>query len=709
MNRGFLSKWDQAGAPAWARSRAFRNERLISYGAIGLVLISIAGFLFDAAAGFIEHAGNGEWGWVIQAIIGKSLVGFVLFSGLVFQLARLGYLIRFSRHPALPDSEPEQVDSGQAPSLAILVPSYKEEPDVVRQTLMAAALQQSPNRRIVLLIDDPPASRNLEDAARLARTRNLPHEINALFDAPARGFEQALAEFLQRRGDGSLQPEKETKRLAALLLDAAEWLDRMAANTPVKDHADALFVERILRSLARSHRARAHALTAVLDPARFDLLLEYRRLTTLFKVEVTSFERKRYANLSHEPNKAMNLNSYLGLMGKGFREVESANGIELAQTDDAQATLRIPNADFIVVLDADSLILPDYSRRLTRFMGQPGNERVAVVQTPYASVPDAASAIERIAGATTDVQLMSHQGSTQFGAGSWVGASALVRRAALDDIVVVEEERGYPIFSYIRDRTLNEDTDTTVDLIRSNWTVYNYPDRLAYSATPPDFGSLLIQRRRWATGGLIILPNLFRYFLDRPSVRRLWESLVRAQYVLSAPVGSLGMAILVLYPFQSGTVWSMWVLPAFFAWLVIFGRDLMHNGRRPLDLFRALALNVMLLPINLAGTVNSIRQLCSRRKIPFQRTPKIQGRTSAPAGHIAAQLAQPLIAATQCATQALAHDWLGSLFMLLYATACTYSLHVFIGWHAAGEDLRARLQPLFSKVAVNKWRLIDER
>ena len=45
--------------------------------------------------------------------------------------------------------------------------------------------------------------------------------------------------------------------------------------------------------------------------------------------------------------------------------------------------------------------------------------------------------------------------------------------------------------------------------------LFNYPERLAYSATPPDFGSLLIQRRRWANGGVIIVPKLMRYLTAR--------------------------------------------------------------------------------------------------------------------------------------------------------------------------------------------------
>ena len=200
-----------------------------------------------------------------------------------------------------------------------------------------------------------------------------------------------------------------------------------------RGHNESLFVERILRAPARSHRRRACAWRAAPDPAPDDLLLEYRRLVSLFEVEVSSFERKRYANLPHAPNKAMNLNAYLSLMGRRFHERLSPEGRLLEESDPRWASLDVPAADFVIVLDADSLIVPEYSLRLIHFMTRPGHERVAVVQTPYTSVPGAEAAVERVAGATTDVQLMSHQGATRFGAGPWVGASALIRRAALEE------------------------------------------------------------------------------------------------------------------------------------------------------------------------------------------------------------------------------------------------------------------------------------
>ena len=98
---------------------------------------------------------------------------------------------------------------------------------------------------------------------------------------------------------------------------------------------------------------------------------------------------------------------------------------------------------------------------------------------------------------------------TYYGATFWVGANAVIRKGALEDIVEVEDVGGFEIRTYIQDRTVIEDTESSVDLGRDGWTLVNYPERLSYSATPPDFGSLVVQRRRWANGGLLILPKLW--------------------------------------------------------------------------------------------------------------------------------------------------------------------------------------------------------
>src|SRR3954468_5007339 len=192
--------------------------------------------------------------------------------------------------------------------------------------------------------------------------------------------------------------------------------------------------------LARELRLTVYALRAAqvqgMAPGADRMVELYLRLVRIFSVRMDNFERKLYANLPHEANKAMNLNSYISLMGQRWRREDAAGDVVLRPADEPQADdLDIPGTAYILTLDADSLLLRDYCLRLVYFLESPGNERVAVTQTPYSSFRGAPTRIERIAGATTDVQHILHQGMSYYGATFWVGANAVIRKQALEDIV----------------------------------------------------------------------------------------------------------------------------------------------------------------------------------------------------------------------------------------------------------------------------------
>ncbi len=97
---------------------------------------------------------------------------------------------------------------------------------------------------------------------------------------------------------------------------------------------------------------------------------------------------------------------------------------------------------------------------------------------------------------------------------------------------------------YVQDRTVIEDTESSIDLVANGWTLFNYPERLSYSATPPDFGSLSVQRGRWANGGLLIAPKFLRFAHQaRKEGRRQRRSAValRLNYMASICWASLGL------------------------------------------------------------------------------------------------------------------------------------------------------------------------
>lgn len=644
----------------------------------------------------------------MEVTVFAVVAGFLLYGSMVYLITRLGYWRRVAKHPGIDYEHLVQWAQSQTmPPLTILIPSYKEEPRIITMALLSAGLLDYPRKRVVLLLDDPPNPNTPADRRRLAEARRLTREVHDLLQTPAAWCRHALA---QDRAQGSPLPslQQRIERLADLHQQLARWFRVRAHQYDPRDRAEEFFATHVLTRRTTHHRARAAALRryaraagSQIRPAQ--IRQEYRYLVRLFTVPMSSFERKRYANLSHEANKAMNLNSYIGLLGKSWKRVGRPNGVFLTPSTPDHADFAVPDARYLITLDADSLLLPDYALRLIHFMEQPGHEHVAVVQTPYRAFPLAAGKLERIAGATTDIQSIIHQGLTAYRATYWVGANALLRTAALHDIGTVVREGPLTIMKYIQDRTVIEDTESSIDLILRQWSLYNYPAWLSYSATPPDFGSLLIQRRRWANGGLLILPKLVSYLIRKTHRRggKFLEVFVRAHYLVSLAAVSIGLLLVILYPFKTIEQRPIvWLMGAFLVYFFFYGRDLLRFGYTLGDLPRVYALNFMLLPVHLGGVLKSLQQLLTRRKTPFGRTPKVASRTRAPALYLLAEYGLFCYSALAVVFDSLSGKWMHATFSFINSLAFAYALTTFIGWREGTDDLRARVKELTQKVAT---------
>jgi hypothetical protein len=265
-----------------------------------------------------------------------------------------------------------------------------------------------------------------------------------------------------------------------------------------------------------------------------------------------------------------------------------------------------------------------------------------------------------------------------------------MRRAALEEIATAREERGHQIRVYIDDQILIEDAAATVDLLDKGWRVHHDEGRLAYSATPADFGALLIQRRRWANGGLLILPRLLRHSFRRPwSLGKLGGALLRIPNLISASLAGVGLPILLLYGFDDRLI-PLWLPPLLAGpYCMLYGRDLTRAGYRWADLPRVVALNVLLIPVNLGGTLQSLHQAFSGRPIPFQRTPKASGRTRTPLVYVIALYGFCAFALLTAVVDAITGRYVHILFPLLGGTIAAYGIVVFIGVANSRDDLLA--------------------
>ncbi len=677
------------------------SEKRIRMGRLAIVLTVSAWFAYMCLSifqQFIEGRANSAR-LVVEAVVYMTVVTALTASAMGYLITRIGFFYRISSHRRAPRAALDDFFDEHSPGLSVLVPSYQEDERVVRATLLSAALQEHPDLRVVLLIDDPPVPADAHAVNLLDQARSLPGRIQAQLAEPLRRFESSLLTFEEGHRTGEHLPTVDAMHTLASDYGAAvEWLRDLAASQEIVDHSDTFFADHVVGALADdldvigTAVAAAAAEGAVLPVRRMRQL--HRRLVATFKAELVCFERKQYVSLSHAPNKAMNLNSYIGLMGASYRETQTPMGTALVACAPRVADVTVPHTDYILTLDADSVLLPEYTARILYLMEQGAHSNVAVSQTPYSSFPGAATRIERIAGATTDLQHLVHQGLTHYDATFWVGANAILRKRALDDICEIDYEGDWEIRRYIQDRTVIEDTESTIDLGVHGWTLYNYPERLAYSATPPDFGSLCIQRQRWANGGLLILSKLsqqVRARRRRDERTRFGELFLRVNYMASIFWASVCLLVMLCYPFNSGLLNPILLLVALPYFLVMAG-DLVYCGYKRTDVFRIYGFNLILLPVNLSGSFASMLQLVTGEKSAFKRTPKVADRTTARAYYILAPMALVGLSAYTIVLDLTLSRWENLVYAVLNAALAGYAIVAFIGIGNCVVDLWLQLR-----------------
>lgn len=671
---------------------------------------------------FIE--GPKSYQFTLEAYGYLLVVTFLTASALIYLITRQGAFLRFERHVRVSRAILENYFLTNQPTITVLVPSHDEESEVIKKTLLSAALQEYPNIRIVLLVDDDRPNMSGEHLAKLEKTLALPHDIKKLLEKPYSRFSQALLKIEKQRPRKKTELGKLMKDTAEHYLWASSWLNTFAGTVKQEDHVDIFFTDQVLRELANDLKLVGEALLisqkekATLSAELLTQLL--RRLVWIFGAELEVFERKKYASLSHEPNKAMNLNSYIGLMGNRYRQVQTPEGLILVPASkDDKADVSVPDSDFILTLDADSILLREYCLRLVYFLQQPDNADVAVTQTPYSSFRGAPTRIERLAGATTDIQHILHQGMSYYGATFWVGANAVIRKRALEDIVEKEYVGGFEIKRYVQDRTVIEDTESSIDITLQGWRLVNYPERLSYSATPPDFGSLVVQRRRWANGGLIILPKMWAYYQQQKSKGKplsMFEFALRVNYMASIAWSNLGLVFLLAYPYD-GRLLSPFVLLAALPYFLAMASDLKYCRHNYSDVIRIYGFNLILLPVNIAGVLKSLQQALTIKKIPFARTPKIKNRTSAGLLYVISPLLIVGFSLFTLWRNIEGQNWGNAAFAGFNAFAATWAIFSYIGignlivdvWYGLTDLLYVEVTTKKSKVKETLNTPIDWR
>jgi cellulose synthase (UDP-forming) len=166
---------------------------------------------------------------------------------------------------------------------------------------------------------------------------------------------------------------------------------------------------------------------------------------------------------------------------------------------------------------------------------------------------------------------------------------------------------------------------------------------------------------------------------------------MRSYYLMSTFITSTAFLIVMLFRFDDRMV-STWVIVAACAYQFLYGLTLVRAGYGWKDLLGIYSLNMVLVPINFAGNLLSLRQIFTGRKAAFTRTPKIAGRTAVPMSYIVAEYGLLLLCLASFTADFGGGRLYHMVFSILNGAAFLYCIHRFIGLRHSMEDILASLR-----------------
>src|SRR5262249_4338807 len=135
-----------------------------------------------------------------ERIVYNLIFAVFMFGSFTYQVSRLSFFLNVRKRTRAARECLTRFRSRKdaAPRVEIVVPSYREEPHVIWQTLMSAALVDYPNRGVVLLLDNPPNPTSRADRDLLLSSWAQVDLINDMLAPIAAQFAASAALWLER-------------------------------------------------------------------------------------------------------------------------------------------------------------------------------------------------------------------------------------------------------------------------------------------------------------------------------------------------------------------------------------------------------------------------------------------------------------------------------------------------------------------------------
>jgi cellulose synthase (UDP-forming) len=284
-----------------------------------------------------------------------------------------------------------------------------------------------------------------------------------------------------------------------------------------------------------------------------------------------------------------------------------------AKAGNLNHALRVIDADFVAVLDADHVAAPTF---LERTLGYFDDAAVALVQTPqefynvdsFEHGAAEGQSIDRFHEQALFYRVL-QPGKNRWEAAFWCGTGAVVRVAALRQIGGVATD------------TITEDIHTTIRLHRRGWKTVYHNEVLARGLAASDAATYQLQRHRWGTGAMQVLRKENPLFVSGLTLRQriAYATTLLGWFDAWRSLGYLLLPIVVLVTGAVPIRADATTFAVFFGTTFILQqlalRALSRGCHRPV-------LSVLFELVRMTPNLLATLTLVTRRRVTFAVTPK---------------------------------------------------------------------------------------
>ncbi|MBN2443906.1 MAG: glycosyltransferase [Spirochaetales bacterium] len=509
------------------------------------------------------------------------------------------------------------------PRVTILLPSYREEEQLVRKSLVSHILQEYGNKEIVLLLDNDPGTPYPHEQE---NTKKISAMINTL-SCEFRKNDKLVRETLKSVDPEGCTDSRAFSRHITPLIDCylviRKWIaeqERIIADSGVSHPFDSFFYEEVMQNrikridtilskLSRIIKRGETGESVSLEKDEEHLVVSaYSETSTFFRIPITLFMRRRYKNLPREKTKSANLRSYANLINKDISFYCDEKGDEYVRIDGPGTGIK---TRYVATFDSDVIVTPHYLTRKISFLEDPSNKEYGLIQSPYSVPAGEGSAAGDASGVHTDWFFPYTLGLNHYESSFWLGFNGVFRYDAIKEDNFFEAD------------TAVEDIEISLKLRKAGYNIILVPEEECITYSPGDLASLKVQRQRWASGPLRIAFVFIRDLIQK-SYKNLSfrEIFLRMLYILNLNLLPLFSTILYFAAVSTEKEVSLLlIIPWFVYVLTVFTQKRIRGRRKVGQIIDSIFIYFFLNSFHLRGFFQSVKNLFTKEKL-FMKTPK---------------------------------------------------------------------------------------